>query len=75
MKQETQKKEKERIQNRNAKKISAIKNKKRLQNKKKGNKKKGLLCGLCEDELISDTEDDLLKNIGCDMCPNWFNLA
>lgn len=33
-----------------------------------------ILCTGCDDELISDVEDDDLKNLGCDMCPRWFHL-
>ncbi|XP_072390016.1 uncharacterized protein [Diabrotica undecimpunctata] len=33
-----------------------------------------VLCTLCEEELISDVEDDGNKNIGCDECPRWYHL-
>lgn len=32
------------------------------------------LCTACNDELISDVEDEDLKNIGCDNCSNWFHF-
>lgn len=31
-------------------------------------------CVGCEEDLISDVEEDDLKNIGCDKCPRWFHL-
>lgn len=31
-------------------------------------------CGKCNEDLISDIEDDDLKNIGCDDCPRWYHL-
>lgn len=31
-------------------------------------------CVGCEEDLISDVEEDELKNIGCDKCPRWFHL-
>ncbi|XP_050293701.1 probable serine/threonine-protein kinase irlF [Anthonomus grandis grandis] len=43
--------------------------------KKNAAKKVKLMCSLCEDELVSDTEDDSLKNVGCDTCPKWYHLA
>ncbi|KAJ8930164.1 hypothetical protein NQ314_017060 [Rhamnusium bicolor] len=36
--------------------------------------KSRIRCSRCEDELISDTEDNDLKNIGCDKCTNWYHL-
>lgn len=58
--------------------------------RKKSNKKKPLvaansditetkkdkqLCGVCEEELESDTEIEDEKNVGCDMCSRWFHLG
>ena len=31
-------------------------------------------CIVCQDELISDTEEEQLKNIGCDHCYRWYHL-
>ncbi|CAG9820685.1 unnamed protein product [Phaedon cochleariae] len=31
-------------------------------------------CATCSLDIDSDTEDNDLKNIGCDRCPNWFHL-
>ena len=31
-------------------------------------------CGICEDELDSEAEEEGDKNVGCDMCPRWFHL-
>lgn len=31
-------------------------------------------CSKCEDELISDIEDEEEKNIGCDNCIRWYHL-
>lgn len=42
--------------------------------KRKDGENKKLLCTLCDDELISDTEEDEDKNIGCDICPRWYHL-
>ncbi|KAJ8956456.1 hypothetical protein NQ318_010770 [Aromia moschata] len=36
--------------------------------------KENIKCSSCNDELISDTEDDSEKNIGCDECPRWFHM-
>lgn len=30
-------------------------------------------CGMCNNELYSDVEDDE-KNVGCDKCPVWYHL-
>uniref|UniRef100_A0A1Y1JS08 PHD-type domain-containing protein n=1 Tax=Photinus pyralis TaxID=7054 RepID=A0A1Y1JS08_PHOPY len=71
-KQEAQQKKKdERLEKQNKK--NAKKDIK--QSKKNAAKKLKLMCSLCEDELVSDTEDDSLKNLGCDACPKWFHLA
>lgn len=32
-------------------------------------------CGVCEEELDSDAEEEGEKNIGCDVCPRWFHLV
>lgn len=32
-------------------------------------------CGICEEELESDTELENEKNVGCDFCPRWFHLG
>ena len=32
------------------------------------------ICASCEEELISDVEEDEDKNIGCDICPKWFHV-
>ncbi|XP_064292277.1 uncharacterized protein LOC135309805 [Plodia interpunctella] len=50
------------------------KKKKKVLSKKNINKKDTLLCSECAEELISDVEDDLEKNIGCDVCIRWFHL-
>ncbi|CAG5025408.1 unnamed protein product [Parnassius apollo] len=42
--------------------------------KMKENRLPTIYCAGCNDELISDVEDDSLKNIGCDNCPKWFHL-
>lgn len=46
--------------------------------KKAGNKritkKRNLKCSQCSEDLVSDVEDDLEKNIGCDKCIRWFHL-
>lgn len=31
-------------------------------------------CASCEDILESDTEEEDLKNVGCDACPRWYHL-
>lgn len=31
-------------------------------------------CARCSDYLISEAEDDEDKNIGCDLCPQWFHM-
>jgi hypothetical protein len=36
--------------------------------------KEKVKCALCEEDLISDTEDDLEKNIGCDYCTKWYHF-
>lgn len=33
-----------------------------------------ILCSACDEELISDIEEDDLKNVGCDRCIRWFHL-
>lgn len=38
------------------------------------NEKEKILCAGCEEELVSDVEEDENKNIGCDICPKWFHL-
>ncbi|KAL1516320.1 hypothetical protein ABEB36_000239 [Hypothenemus hampei] len=37
-------------------------------------KKNKIQCAECQDELISDVEEDDLKNIGCDGCLRWYHL-
>ncbi|KAK5648346.1 hypothetical protein RI129_003238 [Pyrocoelia pectoralis] len=32
-------------------------------------------CSSCEEELVSDVEEDEQKNIGCDQCERWFHLG
>lgn len=32
-------------------------------------------CGICEEELESDTEYENEKNVGCDLCPRWYHLG
>ncbi|KNC29500.1 hypothetical protein FF38_11566 [Lucilia cuprina] len=44
---------------------------KKENNPKKVKKGRKLLCGVCQDGLDSDAEDDALKNVGC---PQWFHL-
>lgn len=36
--------------------------------------KKTIKCDACDEELISDVEEDEEKNIGCDLCARWFHL-
>lgn len=31
-------------------------------------------CVGCDEDLVSDVEEDELKNIGCDKCPRWFHM-
>ncbi|KAG5867636.1 hypothetical protein JTB14_037293 [Gonioctena quinquepunctata] len=31
-------------------------------------------CGVCDDELDSDAEEEREKNVGCDTCPRWVRL-
>ncbi|GBP07377.1 hypothetical protein EVAR_69469_1 [Eumeta japonica] len=52
-------------QNRKLQKESKVK-------RKKGKQKE--ICSACEEELNTDAEDDDLKNVGCDTCPQWFHL-
>lgn len=44
----------------------------------KSNTKEGetqaIKCATCQDDLVSDVEEDELKNIGCDKCTRWFHL-
>ncbi|GBP21796.1 hypothetical protein EVAR_10975_1 [Eumeta japonica] len=57
---------------------------KRIQKKKKQKTKQDkvnynstqprIKCVGCDEDLISDVEEDDLKNIGCDKCPRWFHL-
>ena len=35
---------------------------------------KKLQCIVCENDLISDIEEEQLKNIGCDHCYRWYHL-
>ncbi|KAL4703078.1 hypothetical protein ACJJTC_004896 [Scirpophaga incertulas] len=37
-------------------------------------KMSNIKCNCCEDELISDVEEDGEKNIGCDSCIRWYHL-
>ncbi|KAJ8934354.1 hypothetical protein NQ314_013395 [Rhamnusium bicolor] len=37
-------------------------------------RKGNLQCSACEEDLISDVEDEEEKNIGCDKCPRWFHM-
>lgn len=37
-------------------------------------KKKKIHCSLCDDELVSDAEEEAERNIGCDFCPRWYHL-
>lgn len=37
-------------------------------------KKKKITCSMCEDELVSDAEEEGEKNIGCDFCARWYHL-
>lgn len=46
--------------------------KKKITRKQKKTKK--ILCSKCEEELISDIEDNDEKNVGCDSCIRWFHL-
>ncbi|KAJ8936784.1 hypothetical protein NQ318_009000, partial [Aromia moschata] len=32
-------------------------------------------CGICTEELVSDTEEKNDKNVGCDKCTKWFHLG
>lgn len=32
-------------------------------------------CGICEEDLESDAENENEKNVGCDICPRWFHLG
>lgn len=41
---------------------------------KRDMEKEKIQCAGCEEELISDVEEDADKNIGCDICPKWFHL-
>lgn len=36
--------------------------------------KENVKCSSCNEELISDTEDEADKNIGCDECPRWYHM-
>ncbi|XP_041982723.1 uncharacterized protein LOC121735833 [Aricia agestis] len=42
--------------------------------REKKSEKPVLKCVGCEEDLISDAEDDDEKNIGCDKCPRWFHM-
>lgn len=42
--------------------------------KKKNNNNSRDICCQCDIELIGDTEDESLMNIGCDTCPRWYLL-
>ncbi|KAK5648048.1 hypothetical protein RI129_002940 [Pyrocoelia pectoralis] len=33
-----------------------------------------LKCSACNEDLISDVEEDDEKNIGCDDCPRWYHM-
>uniref|UniRef100_A0A2H1VYN5 SFRICE_031947 n=1 Tax=Spodoptera frugiperda TaxID=7108 RepID=A0A2H1VYN5_SPOFR len=41
---------------------------------KRDMEKEKIHCAGCEEELISDVEEDADKNIECDICPKWFHL-
>lgn len=41
---------------------------------RKSKKKTVPLCPTCDEDVLTDVEDEGLKNIGCDMCENWFHL-
>lgn len=32
-------------------------------------------CGICEEPLDSDAEDENEKNVGCDTCPRWYHMG
>lgn len=60
------KRKEERIAKRNAKKKTG----RTVRRKSKPSK----TCPACKEELVSDVEEEGLKNIGCDTCPVWFHL-
>lgn len=37
-------------------------------------KREPMKCASCDEELVSDVEDDDLKNVECDNCIRWFHL-
>lgn len=78
---EAKEKKKAELQKRKAERtMRTMTNKKQKLTKKKKNTvnetdtKKKIKCGECDDEMISDTETNDLKNIGCDLCPAWYHL-
>ncbi|KAJ8909901.1 hypothetical protein NQ315_005636 [Exocentrus adspersus] len=65
-------------------KLKQNKQKKTVKTKQKKPKKKQVTspvtkpsdkipCAKCNEELNSDTDDDDKKNIGCDLCDNWYH--
>lgn len=46
------------------------------QNKNEDNiaEREKIKCAFCDEDLISDTDDDLEKNIGCDYCTSWYHF-
>lgn len=67
-----EKREKERIQKQSE--LGKKGKRAKVTAKNKENETKRVVCALCEEELISEAEDDEDKNIGCDECPLWFHL-
>ncbi|KAL1489758.1 hypothetical protein ABEB36_013693 [Hypothenemus hampei] len=55
------------------KKLEMVKRREAFREKRKQKKNK-IQCAECQDELISDVEEDDLKNIGCNGCPRWYHL-
>lgn len=45
-----------------------------IENNNNTSQKNRVQCSSCETELISDTEENDLKNVGCDQCPRWYHL-
>lgn len=45
-----------------------------MKNTEPTNENEYIKCTLCEEDLISFTEDDTKKNIRCDYCTSWYHL-
>ncbi|CAH0549892.1 unnamed protein product [Brassicogethes aeneus] len=73
---EKKKRKEERGLKKQNKKLKTGKVRKNVGKKQVPNKptKKKIKCSLCDDELVSDAEEEGERNIGCDFCQRWYHL-